>query len=398
MVQKPTLKPAGRGSQTKPQPKSKPPAPSRKTGSQPASHPTPVSGESTNTLPTTAQQRLLDIFSHAFQEVLSSPTFTSTLQEVKQALFDRDFERAFGKEEYLEVYAARWSPTRALCYASVLAGIRAELASIASRAAASASLLVTREEGAAIQNESTETSAYAGTLKVLAIGGGAAEIVALGSFLSQARSEPAPRQLETTLLDSGPWSDVVAMLERGLTTPQPLSKYASAAARAANHALVSVEAMRTQFVQGDVLTMDTAQISDLSAAASGRPCLVTLLFTLNELFTAGGLGPTTTFLLNLTAVLPPGSLLLVVDSPGSYSETSVGSHAKKYPMQWLLEKVLLEETDNRTWMKLQSRDSVWFRLAAELRYPIALEDMRYQMHLYKLEDMDTKAIAGTGDI
>ena len=36
-----------------------------------------------------------------------------------------------------------------------------------------------------------------------------------------------------------------------------------------------------------------------------------------------------------------------------------------------------------TWEKLESADSVWFRLAEGLRYPIPLENMRYQMHLYR---------------
>ena len=35
------------------------------------------------------------------------------------------------------------------------------------------------------------------------------------------------------------------------------------------------------------------------------------------------------------------------------------------------------------WEKLESADSVWFRLAEGLRYPIQLENMRYQMHLYR---------------
>ena len=45
-----------------------------------------------------------------------------------------------------------------------------------------------------------------------------------------------------------------------------------------------------------------------------------------------------------------------------------------------------EETDEPTpmiWEKLESADSVWFRLAEGLRYPIQLENMRYQMHLYR---------------
>ncbi|KAK6696965.1 hypothetical protein SNK05_013628 [Fusarium graminearum] len=111
-----------------------------------------------------------------------------------------------------------------------------------------------------------------------------------------------------------------------------------------------------------------------------------MLFTLNELYTTAGIGKTTKFLKNLGQVLAPDSLVLVVDSPGSYSEAALGKEKKKYPMQWLLDHTLIEtETPGYSWEKLQSDDSTWFRLSEDLSYPIALEDMRYQMHLYRLQ-------------
>ena len=42
------------------------------------------------------------------------------IQEIKGRLYARDFAAAFGREEYLEAYAARWSPSRALAYAELL--------------------------------------------------------------------------------------------------------------------------------------------------------------------------------------------------------------------------------------------------------------------------------------
>jgi 25S rRNA (uracil2843-N3)-methyltransferase len=73
------------------------------------------------------QQRLLNIFSSAFNNVLTSDDFSRLLQEIKQALFNREFAAAFGREDYLEAYAARWSPTRALCYAAVFLSIKKHL-------------------------------------------------------------------------------------------------------------------------------------------------------------------------------------------------------------------------------------------------------------------------------
>lgn len=61
-------------------------------------------------IPLELQQLLLNIFKDVFDDVLSSGDLQQTLQEVKGALYERDFERAFGREEFLEVYAVRWSP------------------------------------------------------------------------------------------------------------------------------------------------------------------------------------------------------------------------------------------------------------------------------------------------
>ncbi|KAJ9156649.1 25S rRNA (Uridine(2843)-N(3))-methyltransferase [Pleurostoma richardsiae] len=380
-----------------PREKKKPAPVSVPEDAQPPTAPEP----STVILPPALQQKILTVFSRAFDPVLSSPSFPTVLQEVKQALFNRDFAAAFGAEVRLEAYAARWSPTRALCYASVLIGLEEALRDIAATDAPSLRVAgkgphddeairqepredVRDEDGSdapvkepselAVQNAKAQDSEK--VLKVLAIGGGAAELVAFGALVGHL---PNLRG-DVTLVDSAPWGAVVDKLETDLSTPLPLSKYAkSEAARAASAAVVAPGRLRTTFLQRDVLTLPAGE---LAALVGPSPLLVTLLFTLNELFTSGGIRATTSLLLGLTAALPAGSLLLVVDSPGSYSEAAVGRESKRYPMQWLMDKVLLGSTDG-AWAKVESDDSVWFRLPDALRYPIPLENMRYQMHLYR---------------
>jgi len=316
------------------------------------------------------QQILLDIFKSVFAETLSSATFATTLQDVKTALFNRDFGKAFGSEPFLDVYAARWSPTRALCYASILSSIQAYLEDIYQPCP---------------DGQAPELSPPAKHLAVLAVGAAAAETVAFGGFL---RSTPAVGG-SLTLVDSGPWTSIIHRLRAAVTTPPEVSVYASAAAKASNAAVVAPSRLAATHLRRDVLQLDG---DELAALAGPAPLLVTLFFTLNELFTSGGVGSTTAFLLRLGDAVRPGSLLLVVDSPGSYSETSVGAQARRYPMQWLLDKVLLatgnggggeDDAKSGTWEKLESQDSVWFRLSQGLDYPIALEDMRYQLHLYR---------------
>ncbi|KKA17516.1 hypothetical protein T310_8544 [Rasamsonia emersonii CBS 393.64] len=131
--------------------------------------------------------------------------------------------------------------------------------------------------------------------------------------------------------------------------------------------------------------------------------LITLMFTLNELF-ATSMAKTTQFLLRLTDLAAPGTILLVVDSPGSYSTLTLGKKtpqsnsnsgsngntnnsddnggngndksgsaaavaapARHYPMKFLLDHTLLSVAVNK-WERVLSDDSRWFRRdAARLR-------------------------------
>lgn len=82
-------------------------------------------------------------------------------------------------------------------------------------------------------------------------------------------------------------------------------------------------------------------------------------------------------------------MLLIIDSPGSYSTSSVNGSEKKYPMHWLLSHTLME-TAKGAWERVVSEESKWWRLPVGsgdgdggLRYPIGLENMRFQMHLFR---------------
>jgi 25S rRNA (uracil2843-N3)-methyltransferase len=369
-------------------------------------------------VPVHLQQLLLNIYKDSFPAVLSSDTVQPLLQEVKKALYERDFARAFGKEEFLEAYSIRWSPSRALCYQSILVDLQNHLAEIF-------------PPGKMIQPELDIESAQnpGPTMHAICFGGGAAEVVAFGGFLRYLQdtssrqndgedilvllegfekvslSDNGPEnhlglqlpfkdghsvlykspRLDLLLLDSAQWKEVVHKLHESLVAPPTLSKYASSSAKEANEALIAGTTFKTTFSREDLLDMSERQLVD---AVGGIPILLTLLFTLNELY-ASSIGKTTAFLLSLTSAVKPGSLLLVVDSPGSYSETTVGTEAKKYPMHWLLDHTLLETQNSKgkesapDWVKLVSEDSKWFRIPESLRYPIPLENMRYQMHLYR---------------
>ncbi|KAI0505943.1 hypothetical protein F5B22DRAFT_626047 [Xylaria bambusicola] len=381
------------------------------------------------------QQILLNIFSDTFRDVLEAEDFSAQLQEVKAALFNRDFEGAFAREAALDVYAARWSPTRALCYGQVLRGLDSHLSNLtgvnshhnaedndshkggdefetrgsSTHHGESALDEKTRDavldelggSTAAIQQGDGEREGNDKVLRILAIGGAAAEIVAFADYISSHNASTISTRAEITLLDVGPWASVVQRLQTALTTTPPISRYASAAAREANKPLTSPQHFQSSFAQKDILSLSEGELSELIAGRDNSPVLITLLFTLNELYTTSGIKRTTSFLRLLSSIARSGTLLLVIDSPGSYSEAAVGKEAKRYPMQWLLDHTLLDssrprrrtaendveqgkaEKSEQRWEKIESNDSVWFRVAEGLRYPISLENMRYQMHLYR---------------
>lgn len=315
-------------------------------------------------IPIELQQLLLNIFKDTFSDRLES-NIKPLLQEIKGHLYNRDFLTAFGKEEYLEAYAARWSPSRALGYLQVLESLNDELRPF------------------------TETGDHSEDpqWKVVSLGGGAgAEIVALAGllhWLDETVEEEHGRELHFTAIDIADWAKVIDKLRGRLVAPPPLSQYASAAAREANVPLVDPPQLFVAFQQHDVLNTPF----DALVPALKDANLVTLMFTLNELYSTS-LSLTQKFLLNLTGCLPPGSRLLVVDSPGSYSTVNLNGAEKKYPMQWLLDHTLLgkgakDEAERRDWEKVKEDESRWFRLDSGLRYPIELENMRFQLHLYR---------------
>ncbi|KAJ4362582.1 hypothetical protein N0V83_010676 [Neocucurbitaria cava] len=332
----------------------------------------------TSSIPLDLQQLLLNIFRNSFAERLSS-NIDPLLQEVKGHLYNRDFAAAFGKGEYLEAYAARWSPSRALGYVDLFWDLREHLFSMES----------TGEEAIEVQAKIGKSC------KVVCLGGGAgAEIVALGGLqklLASVTSDEEKanyQRLEVVATDIADWTSVVQNLATHITTAPPLSKFASATARATNAALVNPENIDVTFLQHDILTAYSTDIS--SRLQDAR--LVTLMFTLNELYSTS-VALTQKFLLDLTATVKPGSLLLVVDSPGSYSSITLNGAEKKYPMQWLLDHTLLKlangnqrergKEEELRWEKVQEDESRWFRLDNGLEYPIELENMRMQLHLYR---------------
>jgi 25S rRNA (uracil2843-N3)-methyltransferase len=113
---------------------------------------------------------------------------------------------------------------------------------------------------------------------------------------------------------------------------------------------------------------------------------------------------TTAFLKKLTEAAPQGSLLVVVDAPGAHTEVTVSSaegeeEKRKYPMNLLLDFALVpkasakktagrkggevDEEARPKWEKVLEKSSLAYRLREGLRYPGSLENLRFQVHLFR---------------
>jgi 25S rRNA (uracil2843-N3)-methyltransferase len=362
-------------------------------------------------LPIELQQLLLNIFRDSFLAAWADlEELKLVLHEINVALGERDFERAFEGKERTEGYALRWSPSRCLAYANVMAW-----------------LCENRPDDdwtRRILNASS-TQSQGNNAKVICFGGGPAEVMAFVGLVRYLRSDAAAgkpqSELDTTtislpphgsttttsmldlrLVDSADWSAVINKLETGFTTPPPLSKYASASARATNSALLSPQSLAISFQQADVFGLGTEQLQNM---VGSEAVFVTLFLTLNDLYNTS-IPKTTAFLRKLDAVLAKESVLLILDSIGAAAEKTIvmahegeAEETQSYPMDWLLDRVLLgkagkEVTSKKSaeedkekavvrWEKVVKEDMRQHKLDEKLRYPGSLENVRFQLHVFR---------------
>lgn len=352
------------------------------------------------------QQLILDTIRTTFPAVDEFNALKPVLREVREALEQKDYCKAFGTEEFLEAYTIRWSPSRALTTANVLAWICSEM-----REAAWAQQF--------LGNDGQKPS------KIVCIGRGGSDLLACAALLKhshQSKLDEIP-QLESSppdaitqdvtsittshldpdyndnamvdlnLIDRHDWSSIVTKLQHTLTNPPPLSKYATAKAHASKISTIPSHALNLAVNHFDILESGS---TDLRAMIGPNPALITLFFTLHEFYSIS-ISKTTAFLLRLTTAAPKGSLLLIVDSPGAYAalpDSSNKGQEKKYPLEWLLYQALLppksrpdtstnsEEGEQPAWAKLiEGGHEKEYKLPAGLRFPGSLENTRLQVHL-----------------
>lgn len=286
-------------------------------------------------------QRILDLFASAFQTTLSQGNeLDKQIQQVKASLFDRDYQNAFGSVQNLQAYVVRWSPSRALSYSSLFQSL---------------------EPIVKLLRSGKQT-------RVMCIGGGAgAEIVALASI---ALLLETPVHIQVLAVDLADWSSVVDQISTRVNETWYFNHYAESLEDALRDLSLHDHTFSVKFINHDILRLPESE-TDLQNIQ-----LITSMFTTNELFAKSKV-ETVKFLHSLSRCRPE-TLLLLVESAGSYSEIKVGT--KVFPVQFLIHHALV---NGGKWKLLNESDSEWYRVDPQLHYPLRLENMRYFFRLYQ---------------
>ncbi|KAH0360759.1 hypothetical protein KCU65_g9181, partial [Aureobasidium melanogenum] len=389
----PSTKPEWRGSGYTPKAKPKPHLDVAK----------PVPTNQSQLLEVELQQVVINVFKDVFGELMDFGELKEVLGKVVKEVGEGRWEEAFRDEGKREVYAVRWGPSRAVAYANVLAAVCEE-----------------RSEENWVQR--VTGSLQPSKAKAICFGGGAAEVMAFAGLLRHLRPDASGKQqqeldaltaettpsdtipiLDITLIDSANWSSVLDKLTTGITTPPPLSKYASASARAANTALLAPQNLTINFQHHDIFNLKTPQLKEL--LGTEEPVLATFFLTLGHLYNTS-IPKTTAFLYKLNATLPIGSTILIIDSIGASVSVPIpdSEEVTEYSVSWLLSRVLLgkpadpvptqgkgkkaieEDSANKPvprWEKIINEEMKINRLDEKLRYPGSLENVKFQILAFR---------------
>ncbi|ODQ70405.1 hypothetical protein LIPSTDRAFT_31958, partial [Lipomyces starkeyi NRRL Y-11557] len=259
-------------------------------------------------------------------------TLADTIQSIKAHLYARDYAAAFESHDYLLAYAVRWSSSRALAYLHVLGDLCPH-----------------------IQEILTSTSKRPNHKKnILCIGGGAGgEVLALATLAN----DLCAKNVNILAIDIAQWDDVFVSLRDGIRRGLGWEK---------------------KDESDDDIAKDSIQLNSNDRVDFGSLDIITIMFTTNELF-AQSKPKTLTLFRYITDNCKPGTLLLLLESAGSYSHIQIGS--KTFPVHFLLDHIMVD--DGAGWEKVVHDDSVWFRVQKGLKYPLELENMRFFIRLYR---------------
>ncbi|KAI9208724.1 uncharacterized protein BJ171DRAFT_489766 [Polychytrium aggregatum] len=301
---------------------------------------------------TSPEQSLLNCIREACAPTLSSPDFEAKIRKIKQLFFVRDFGGIFNDPELVPAYSAEYIPGRALCYRELFTAhdeLRQVLlkdqghvfalgAGAGSELVGLVSAMLGIDKFATYMQKRTAASAAADEIPG-----------------SEAEKRKLPR-LTLHLQDIADYSCVLQPLEAAMRT----------------HYRLPETRLTIESSVFDILD-ESPEAKALLLAHLSKATLVTAMFILNELL-ANNKKDCVRLVTQLVRETAVGSLLLVVDSAGSFSEVKVGQG--NYMIYHLLDSIQGLEV-------VLKADSQWYRFPEDLNYPLRLNNMRYFLRLYR---------------
>ena len=321
------------------------------------------------------QQKLVNVARQTFPQVVDRDyeELKPVLAKVREAMEDAEGEEQilnlWNEKEDRLAYIARWSPIRALILAALL------------------------QEVLDSSKDKTEEKTGSEVLNVLAIGGNTTDLLGWAAY---AHLKVEGFSANLSLVDAAPWTTEIGDLEKGLRSPPQLSKYASAAARAAAVPFISPGSLKATYQQRNVLSPWAEE--ELKSMLGQGASIITLSFVLKDL-QRQSLAQTIAFFISLTAAAPNGSLLLIVDEPDV--EVAAGEKEKRYPLRFFLDLALLgrgvtsgESNDDSDAEEERQKKDKWegmddkcgkrvFEPAEGLKYPLGIGKVGVQVHLFR---------------
>jgi 25S rRNA (uracil2843-N3)-methyltransferase len=289
---------------------------------QPASYVPP-----TKLAPLPIETLILTTITAAITSTLSNSALPTIIQNIKSFLYDKQFLKVFEDESVLDAYAARWVPSRALAFREIIGGSEYLTRVLEGRKAGG----VDKGKSKEVEDEELDRT------RVICLGGGAgSELLALAALVSPQNSVPAgepipkkpedddeeaePIQVATAyptcdihLVDLGPYQSLLAKFTTALHEHMPTTRFTQT------------------FHQADILAPSEPDLFEtLIPEDSSSPTIITLLYTLTELFIQSR-PATINLLTRITRNSPKGTLFLVVDSANEEaSALGVGKEGRSY--------------------------------------------------------------------
>lgn len=320
-----------------------------------------------------AEIEILDFYmSTCVDSTINVDDLGKTIQKVKGFLYDRDYEAAFGTPERLNAYVYRWSPSRSFCYAHIFQ----QTLGNGNNANKTQGTTSKNSNKSSIQSISIDASNDDNnnniTNKVLSIGGGACgEIVGYGHYLKRLQEQQSNKKelptdfrqsMQIDVIDMADWSSIIKKVNESLSTSWNLTPEIS-------------------FIHESILTMDSKGIVKLIQSHN----VITIFFTLNELFQQDK-QQTIKLLQLISAHSKKGTIVIFIESAGSYSDIQVGK--RTFSIQMLIHYLMTSPpSDPPSWNMLEQTDSVWYRhnlTNDDLEdFGFKLENMRYFISSYQ---------------